>query len=131
VKSDIHRAKAERIQQSLSRLSPSEFEAIIEGAMLAATHWFHVILHERGLQADTVDVMHAEFLSVGVRRKVALQARVPMEALDEIEHFRTTHVRGDLPDGEKAAARALVCLKVLEGEARSHFAEQSRSTALS
>jgi hypothetical protein len=118
VKSEIHRAKARRIQRSLSRLSPREFEAVIEGAMLAGTHWFHVILHERGLQADTVDVMHAEFLSVGMRRKVALHARVAMEALDEIEHFRTTHVRGDLGDGEKAAVRALACLGVLEDEAR-------------
>lgn len=121
MKSEIHRAKADRIQRSLSRISPHEFEAVIEGAMLAGTHWFHVILHERGLQPDSVDVMHAEFLSAGMRRKVALHARVPMEALDEIEHLRTTHVRGDLPEGEKAAAHALACLKVLEDEAGRYF----------
>lgn len=85
--------------------------------MLAATHWFNVILHERGLQPDSADVMHAEFVHVGMRRKIALRARVPMEALDEIERFRTTHVRGDMPDGEKAARRALACLKILEDEA--------------
>lgn len=117
MKSEIHRAKAERIQRSLVRLSTQEFEAVIEGAMLAATHWFNVILHECGLQPESADVMHAEFIGMGMRRKIALRAGVAMEALDEIEYFRTTHVRGDLPEGEKAAARALACLKVLEQEA--------------
>jgi hypothetical protein len=117
VKSEIHRTKADRIQRSLARLSTQEYEAVIEGAMLAGTHWFNVILHELGLQPDSADVMHAEFIGMGMRRKIALRARVPMEALDEIEHSRTTHVRGDLAEGEKAAARALACLKVLEEEA--------------
>jgi hypothetical protein len=117
VKSEIHQGKAQRIQRSLARLSPQQFEAVIEGAMLAGTHWFNVILHERGLQADTADIMHAEFIGMGMRRKIALRARVAMEALDEIERFRTTHVRGDMPDGEMAATRSLACLETLQKEA--------------
>jgi hypothetical protein len=37
-------------------------------------------------------------------------------ALDEIEALRTSHVRGDMPNGPEAARRALACLALLRDE---------------
>lgn len=113
----MHTAKAERIERSLGLLDVEAFEAVIEGAMLAGTHWFNMLLHRRGLAAENADAMHAEFLTAGARRKVAVLLPAALAALDEIEALRTTHVRGDMPDGPAAARRALACLARLRDEA--------------
>ena len=109
----LHRSKAERIERSLGALLDEHFEAVIEGTMLAGTHWFNILLHRAKLAPDHADAMHSEFLSLGVRRKVALAMPDALKALDEIEALRTTHVRGDMPDGPNAARRARQCLDVL------------------
>jgi hypothetical protein len=113
----LHRNKALRIERSLQSLDVDHFEAVIEGTMLAGTHWFNILLHRAGLAAENADAMHSEFLSVGARRKVALLLPAALAALDEIEALRTTHVRGDMPDGPNAARRAMACLAVLRDQA--------------
>ena len=113
----MHVRKAERIERSLGLLDVEAFEAVIEGAMLAGTHWFNVLLHRAGVAAENADAMHAEFLTAGIRRKVAVLMPGALAALDEIETLRTTHVRGDMPDGSAAARRALACLARLREEA--------------
>jgi len=113
----LHRNKALRIERSLQSLDVDHFEAVIEGTMLAGTHWFNILLHRAGLAAENADAMHSEFLSVGARRKVAVLLPKALAALDEIEALRTTHVRGDMPDGPGAARHALACLAVLRGQA--------------
>jgi len=113
----LHRDKAARIERSLQSLDIDHFEAVIEGTMLAGTHWFNILLHRASLAAENADAMHSEFLSLGARRKVAALLPEALAALDEIEALRTTHVRGDMPDGPRAARRALACLAVLRGRA--------------
>jgi hypothetical protein len=107
-----HRAKAERIERTLARCTLDDYETVIEACMLAGTHWFNVLLHRTALLGDS-DIMHAEFLSAAARRKVRVTLAGPLEALDEIERLRTTHVRGDMANGRGAAALAIECLEVL------------------
>jgi hypothetical protein len=107
---DGHRAKAERIERSMAKCSASDYETVIEGAMLAGTHWFNFLLHAAGLRAPDNDIVHTEFVQLGERRKFALAMPEEMRALDLIEELRTTHVRGDMPEGEAAARRALAAL---------------------
>lgn len=111
---DAHRAKAEKIEHSLARCTTADYETVIEGCMLAGTHWFNIALHQSNLLPVDHDAMHAEFLTVGQRRKVAVVLPAALEALDIIESLRTPYVRGDLPGGEQAAQRALACLAELK-----------------
>lgn len=105
-----HQLKAASIERSLERCSVADYETVIEGAMLAGTHWFNILLHRNGLSHEERDAMHAEFLSLAERRRLAIVLPDALRALDEIERLRTRHVRGDMPDGESAAATALACL---------------------
>jgi len=114
VNSDAHRAKARSIERSLTRCTTSDYEAVIEGCMLAGTHWFNIALHDAAVLPDDQDVMHAEFLPGALRRRLSIRIPTALAALDAIESLRTTHVRGDLPGGEEAAQRALECLEVLK-----------------
>jgi len=116
---DAHRGKAERIERSLARLTCSDHEMVIEASMLAGTHWLNLLLHRVGLSTPERDAMHAEFMTVADRRKASVLVGAALDALDAIEALRTSHVRGDLPDGEAAARRALDCLAVLRAHALS------------
>jgi hypothetical protein len=110
---EAHRAKAQSIERSLERCTTDDYETVIEGCMLAGTHWFNIAMHAAGLLPVERDAMHAEFLTVGQRRKVACVMPEALAALDVIESMRTLHVRGDLPGGEVAARRALASLDQL------------------
>lgn len=112
-----HRQKAAGLEQSLSKLQASDYEMVIEGCMLAGTHWFNVVLHAQSILPPEQDAMHAEFMSMGDRRKVRLVSGAALDAMDTIEGLRTSHVRGDMPGGEHAAKRALACLRLLRQEA--------------
>lgn len=111
---DVHRAKAESIERSLSRCAVADYETVIEGCMLAGTHWFNMALHQAGVLPRDKDAMHSEFLTARQRRKVAVLLPTALAALDMIESFRTPYVRGDLAGGEQAAQRALECLAELK-----------------
>jgi hypothetical protein len=119
MKIDQHELKARRIERSLGRLTDADYEALIEGAMLAGTHWFNVLLHRKQLFPETRDAMHAEFLTVGERRRVAAVAPAALAALDAIEGLRTLQVRGDMPGGPQAAKTARECLACLREAATS------------
>jgi hypothetical protein len=111
---DAHRAKAEAIEQSLARCTTADYETVIEACMLAGTHWFNLALHAMELLPDDHDAMHAEFLTVGERRKIACVLPAALAAIDTIESLRTPYVRGDLPGGAQAAQRALGSLAELK-----------------
>lgn len=113
MKAEAHRSKALRIERSLARLADSDYEAVIEAAMLAGTHWFNILLHRAQLLPETRDAMHAEFLPLGERRRVAAALPDVLAALDTIERLRTLHVRGDMAGGEGAAQSARECLERL------------------
>ncbi len=108
-----HRAKAERIERSLAKCTLEDYETVVEGAMLAGTHWFNLLLHLRDLRAADDDIVHTEFVQLGERRKFELALPEALRSLDIVENLRTTHVRGDMPDGERAARLALECLAQL------------------
>jgi hypothetical protein len=114
---ELHRKKAERIARSLGKCSPSDFEAVIEGVMLAASHWFNFALHRYGLRAPDKDVMHAEFLTKTDRLKFTLVAREIVEGLEEIEASRALYVRGSAAGGEEMARRALSLLDQIRATA--------------
>ena len=108
-----HRGIAERIARSLEKVAASDYEAVIEGCMLAGTHWFNAALHEMGISAENRDAAHVEYMVVHERRKAWLVAPAMVEALERIEDMRALHVRGNADGGEEAAAEALRCLAVV------------------
>ena len=111
MKAEGHRAKAERIGRSLEKLSPEDWEAVIDGVMLAVTHWINFAFHSVGLTAESNDVMHAYFATAFERQHWGLAAGPEfLDALAEIETTRPQHVRGNAPTGEAAATRALAIL---------------------
>ena len=108
-----HRAVAGRIARSLEKVAASDYEAVIEGCMLAGTHWFNAALHEMGLSAEDRDAVHVEYMIVHERRKAWLVAPAMVEALERIEDMRALHVRGNAAGGEEAATEALRRLDVI------------------
>ncbi len=113
-----HAARAARIERSLRKCSNRDYEAVIEAAMLAGTHWFNVALHRMGLTPDSEDVMHAEYMTQALRLKLSLSARSILDALDAIEAFRPGYVRGDVSGGIAAAARCRRLLATIRVAAR-------------
>ena len=111
-----HAAKAEHMERSLQKVSAADYEAVIEGCMLAGTHWFNIALHKLGITQPADDALHAEFLTAGVRSKLNLVMPEILNALDEIENFRSLFVRGDAAHGEAAGRR---CLELLESLRRA------------
>ena len=108
-----HQEYAERIVGSLAKVTTRDYEAVIEGCMLAGTHWFNAALHEMGLSAPEHDALHVEYMLVNERRKALLVAPNMVEALERIEDMRALHVRGNATGGEAAAALALASLEVI------------------
>lgn len=108
-----HRSKAERVTRSLQKCTSADYEAVIEGAMLAGTHWFNYALHAYGLRAPAKDVMHAEFLTKAERTKIAVVSQELVEALEEIEAARAMFVRGNVPGGDEMARRSLHLLNCI------------------
>ena len=108
-----HRAKAERIERSLAKCSPADYEMVIEGAMLAVSHWINHVLHVVGLTPDDKDVMHAYHETVFSHQYFGLVAGPEfLGGLEEIETLRPLYSRGTVEGGERAAARTL---EILEG----------------
>jgi hypothetical protein len=108
-----HRAKAERIERSLARCRTDDYEMIIDGAMLAVTHWINVAFHILELTDDDSDVVHAYFETAFDRQHFGLVAGAAfLDGLEEIETLRPLHARGSVAGGEAAAKR---CLEILQG----------------
>ena len=113
MKPEEHRAKAERIERSLAKCGPADYEMKIEAAMLAGTHWLNLALHLRGVTPPQTDILHTYMLTVNELRKYRVADERLVDALSEIEDIRPGYVRGNLPGGEKAAERALAMLAQL------------------
>ena len=103
-----HRHKAERIARTLAKCRPSDYEIVIDGAMLAISHWINFAFHSLQLTAADNDVMHAYFVTGFDRQYFGLAAGPEfLDALEEIDNARPLYVRGNIDGGEKAAERAL------------------------
>jgi hypothetical protein len=118
MKTENHQLKAESIETSLSFLGEDDWEMKIEAAMLAGTHWANYALHRSGVTSDSEDIIHNSMLAVSMLRKYSLAEGELLDALTEIEELRPLYVRGDLPDGSRAAARALELLRLIGTLAR-------------
>lgn len=105
-----HVAKAARIERSLARLGPRDYEIRIDGAMLAANHYVNLALHVLGLRGETEDIVHTEYLAAIDLTRLRVLAPQVLEALEGIERLRAPFVRGGAPGGEAAGARALALL---------------------
>ena len=114
MKPEFHRDKAKRITRAMRHFSARDYEAVIEGCMLAGTHWFNVALHKYGLRMDDHDVLHAEYLHAADRTRINIVAPQILSAIDEIEAFRALYVRGNVKNGGKAARRALKNLNIIK-----------------
>ena len=112
-----HRAKAARIERSLAKCGPGDYEMQIEGAMLAGTHWLNLALHSLGVTPPHTDVMHTYLLTVNELRKYRVADAALLDALGQIEDLRPPYVRGNFPGGEKAADRALALLATIRQKA--------------
>jgi len=117
MKPEEHYAKAEKIERSLSKLGPNDYEMKIEAAMLAGTHWLNRALHRAGVTQPEVDVLHTYMLTVNEFRKYSAADEELVGALSEIEDIRPPFVRGNRPGGTEAAARALSLLTLLRKKA--------------
>lgn len=116
---ELHRTKAERIANSMQKLSNSDYEAVIEATMLAGSHWLNLACHRMKLTGSDNDVMHAEYLNGAQRVEMSLRAPQLLHAMDEIEAYRAGFVRGDLDGGQQVASR---CRGLLEEIRRAALA---------
>ena len=114
-----HRLKAQRIERSVSLLGEQDWEMKIEAAMLGGTHWANYALHRRGLSGEGDDIVHTSMLVVNTLRKYSIVEGELLSALSEIEELRPLYVPGDVPDAQRAAARALELLRSISQRARS------------
>lgn len=128
---EAHRLKAERIEASLVKCYAEDYEAVIEGSMLAGSHWFNLALHAMGITSVQEDALHAEYLSAALRLKVSLIKPAMLEALDFIERARAGYVRGNLQGGIEAAQQCRLRLELIRrsAEAATRFDVASRPEA--
>ncbi len=112
-----HIALARRIENSLQKCGPADYEMKIEAAMLAGTNWLNVVLHRLGANRPDGDVFHTYLLTINEYRRLAIADGELMQALTEIEDSRPPHVRGNWPGGEQAGERALELLALLRARA--------------
>ncbi len=110
-----HRERAARIERSIAKLAPEDYEMAIEAAMLAGTHRLNAWLHEAGVTESAADVLHTYMLVVNELRRLRVADAQRVDALTAIEDLRPAFVRGDAPGGEAAAARAFELLAILRG----------------
>lgn len=115
---ELHRDKAIKITRAMRHFTAREYEAVIEGCMLAGTHWFNVAMHKFGLNAPAKDVMHAEYIHSADRTRINLLLPDALKAIDEIESFRALYVRGNVKNGGRAARRALKNLDIIKKAAQ-------------
>jgi hypothetical protein len=111
-----HRARARRIERSLSKCGDRDFEMKIEGAMLAGTHWLNAALHRMVVTDPEVDVFHTYLLTVNEYRRLSVADENSIKALSEIEDMRPPFVRGNVVGGERAAKRALELLSLIRAK---------------
>lgn len=109
-----HHEKAERFERSLALCGDADYEARIEGAMLAASHWINFVLHALALSPPDKDFQHPYFLTDDERATYdqALGSEL-LRAYDEIEDLRPFYVRGADAGGEEAGRRALALLDLI------------------
>jgi len=113
-----HVSKAERIAASLTKCRPEDYEARIEGAMLAATHWFNAALHATGIRSVNDDAMHGTKITVEEQKRCETLLGDLVDMLEVIEELRSPYVRGAEPNGLAAGELAMEKLGVIARRSR-------------
>lgn len=116
---EAHIAIARRIERSLQKCGPADYEIKIEAAMLAGTHWLNAALHRLHANQPDSDVFHTYLLTINEFRRLSIADGELMQMLAEIEDIRPPFVRGNLAGGERAAERALELLALIRAKARA------------
>lgn len=111
-----HIHKANRITKSLAKCSPEDYEALIEGAMLTATHLFNAMLHAKGIRTSDKDVMHGTKLTVEDLVRCETLLGDVVKTLEFIEELRSPFVRGAEDGGVEAGALAMEKLEVIRAK---------------
>jgi len=122
---DAHEAAALRIESSLRQCEPDDHEMLIEGAMLAGSHWLNAHLHRLGTTRADADVLHTYLLTVNEFRRLSVADGAAVSALSQIEDLRPAYVRGNHPGGREAAQRALSLLATIRAR---HDADRVSAT---
>ncbi len=112
-----HQAKAERIMRSLDKLAADDYEARIEGAMLATTHWVNLTLHVTGIRSEDDDMIHTDYLTGAELARLEIVGGDLLQAMTAIEEFRAPHVRGAAANGPAAGEKALRSVEMARREA--------------
>ncbi|WP_137918085.1 hypothetical protein [Hydrogenophaga sp. 2FB] len=112
-----HITTARRIENSLQKCGPEDYEIKIEAAMLAGTHWLNVALHRRDVNPVSKDVFHTYLLTINEFRRLSVADAELVNALADIENIRPPFVRGSWAGGEQAAERALALLRSIRNKA--------------
>jgi hypothetical protein len=105
-----HREKALRVERSLAKCHPGDYELRIEAAMLAGTHWLNAALHRLGATRPEQDVLHTYMLTVNEFRRLSAAHAELMTMMARVEDLRPLHVRGDVAGGEAVADEACALL---------------------
>jgi hypothetical protein len=105
-----HKEKALRIERSLAKCVPGDYEIRIEAVMLAATHWTNLAFHAKRITPETQDVMHTYMLTINEYRRLSVADNRLIGLLAEIEDLRPLFVRGDVLGGLNSADRAATLL---------------------
>lgn len=124
-----HDLYAVRIERSMGKLGPDDYEVLIEGAMLAAAHRLNAHMHRLRMTAMDGDLIHTYLLTINEYRRLSVADDEAMKALAAIEDLRPAFVRGDYPGGAEAARQALLLLAAIRRRAQA--SESSRSIPLS
>ena len=119
MKPQEHESAAQRIENSLRKCGPDDYEITIEAAMLAGSHWLNAHLHRLGATPPAQDVMHTYLLVVNELRRLSVADPQAVAALSAIEDLRPAYVRGAHPGGKDAAQRALSLLELIRASART------------
>lgn len=114
---EAHIAIARRIEGSLHKCGPADYEMKIEAAILAGTHWLNAALHRLKASQPSDDVFHTYLLSINEFRRLSVADAELIRALAEIEDLRPPFVRGDWAGGESASKRALELLASIRAKA--------------
>jgi hypothetical protein len=119
MKISAHLRHAAELRRAILGLGVSDIELIIEGAMLAGTHYMNAGLHMHGATPAHEDVVHAEFMN-SAQVATLNQACVRMwQALYIIEGLRAWYVRGDERSHDGVLQRVLACLETLHSESEA------------
>lgn len=110
-----HLSKAQRLENSMRKLSPAEdCETIIENCMLAGTHLINAALHK--IKVSEADIIHSDLLAIDRAKGLAIapgfdivqaELKTAYSALQKIESVRPDFIRGDGECGSALAEEML------------------------